>query len=435
MKPDEKRVDRRTFIGAAAVGGLVLAGCSMGERGGPGGAHLVVGPKTAPDGRKLRAGLVGCGGRGTGAAVNFLDAGPNLEIVALADLFQDRLDNCLAQLKEKKNVEIAEDRRFVGFDAYQKLLDTDIDIMIQATPPHFRPEHFAAAVEARKHVFMEKPLAVDPVGVRSVMATAERAGALGLCVVTGTQYRHQKSFIETYNRIQDGAIGDIVTARGYSLRSQLWYKEPREEWSEMEAMVRDWVNWCWLSGDHIVEQHIHGLDVLFWFTGQYPAKAMGMGGRARRVTGDQYDFFSVDYTYPDGIHVASRCRQIDGCYNDISRRVVGTRGSTNCQDTILDPEGKVVWKYEGEDEDNSPYVQEHIDLVTAIRNDEPVNDAPATAKSTLAAIMARESAYTGLEVAWDELMESDMRLGPTQYALGPVDVEKSVPVPGRVAES
>ncbi len=431
---DTRRVDRRTFIGAAAAGGLLLAGCSAGESNRAGGAHLEVGPRTAPDGPKLRAGLVGCGGRGTGAALDFLDAGPHLEIVALADLFQDRLETCLQQLKEKKNVEIAENRRFVGFDAYQQLLDTDIDIMIQATPPHFRPQHFEGAVQARKHIFMEKPLAVDPTGVRSVLATAERAGALGLCVVTGTQYRHQKSFIETYNRIQDGAIGDIVTARGYSLRSQLWYKEPREEWSEMESMVRDWVNWCWLSGDHIVEQHIHGLDVLFWFTGQYPAKAMGMGGRARRVTGDQYDFFSVDYTYPDGIHVASCCRQIDGCANNISRFVVGTRGSTNCQDTIFDPAGKVVWKYEGED-DNSPYVQEHIDLVTAIRNGTPVNDAPATARSTLAAIMARESAYSGLEVAWDELMESDMRLGPTEYVLGPVEMKKSVPVPGRLGKS
>ncbi|MEJ2146854.1 MAG: Gfo/Idh/MocA family oxidoreductase [Acidobacteriota bacterium] len=427
--PDDRRVDRRSFIGTAAAGGLLLAGCSLGEHGRPGAAHLVAGPTTAPDGRRLRAGLVGCGGRGTGAALNFLDAGANLEIVALADLFQDRLETCREQLETRKNVEIAGDRRFVGFDAYRKLLDTDIDILIQATPPHFRPEHFQAAVQARKHVFMEKPLAVDPVGVRSILATAERASALGLCVVTGTQFRHQKSFIETFNRIQDGAIGQVVTARGYSLRNQLWYKEPRKEWSEMEAMVRDWVNWCWLSGDHIVEQHIHGLDTLFWFTGAYPVKAMGLGGRARRVTGDQYDFFAVDYTYPDGIHVESRCRQIDGCANKISRWVIGTKGSTNCRDTIFDREGKVVWRYEGEN-DNSPYVQEQIDLVTAIRNGTPVNDAPATARSTLAAIMARESAYSGLEVAWDELMESDMRLGPTEYALGPVDIERKVPIPG-----
>ncbi len=426
-------VDRRTFIQAASAGGLWLAGCGRGSRETSPARHLTAGPRTAPDGPTLRAGLVGCGGRGTGAALNFLDAGPNLEIVALADLFQDRLDACRKQLKEKRHVDVAGDRCFVGFDAFRKLLDGDMDILIQATPPHFRPEHFAAAVRARKHVFLEKPLGVDPVGVRSILETAERAEALGLCVVTGTQFRHQTSFIETYNRVQEGAIGDIVAARGYSLRGQLWYRERRPEWSDMEAMLRDWVNWCWLSGDHIVEQHIHGLDVLFWFTGQYPTRAMGMGGRWQRVTGDQYDFFAVDFTDPQGIHVASRCRQMDGCTNEISRWVVGTHGSTNCENTIFTRDGEIAWKYEEPpgQPDNSPYVQEHIDLVTAIRTGPPVNEASSTARSTLAAIMARESAYSGLEVAWDELMESDQRLGPTEYAFGPVEMDRTVPAPGQ----
>jgi predicted dehydrogenase len=396
---------------------------------------MAVGPKQAPDGEPIRAGLIGCGGRGTGAAGNFLDSGPNLQLVALADVFQDRLDNCRQQLKAERGVEIADNMCFTGFDAYQKLLETDVNYVIQATPPHFRPQHFEAIVQARKNVFLEKPLGVDPVGVRAIMATAERADAFELCVGTGTQFRHQPSFIETFNRVQDGAIGEILAARGYSLRGQLWYKVPQPEWSEMEAMMRDWVNWQWLSGDHIVEQHIHGLDVMFWFTGQFPKKAVGEGGRARRVTGDQFDFFSVDYEMDNGIHIDSRCRQIDGCTNNISRWVLGTKGYTNCQDTIFAHDGSVVWTYKGgeaggDSEDNSPYVQEHIDLIAAIRTGNRVNEAAATAKSTLGAVMARETAYTGLEVTWDEMMESTQRLGPTEYALGPVDINKAVPVPG-----
>lgn len=425
---------RRAFLGSLAVAGAALAACSGGEK--PTSAvALKPGPKTAPDGPPLKAGLIGCGGRGTGAALNFLEAGPNLRITALADVFQDRLDDCRRNLKERAGVEVPEAHCFVGFDAYQKLIDSGVDIVLHATPPHFRPQHFQAAVEARKHVFMEKPVAVDPVGVRSVKATAEKADAFGLSVVTGTQYRHQKSFIETYNRIADGAIGDLVAARAYSLRGQLWYKVPQEGWSEMEAMIRDWVNWQWLSGDFIVEQHIHGLDIMYWFTGDHPVKAIGMGSRARRVTGDQYDFFSVDYELANGLHIHSMSRQIDGCTNNISRWVLGTKGYTNCVDTIFSLDGKEIWKYGQNDgnnpeEDNSPYVQEHIDLVTSIRTGNPVNEAAVTANSTLIAIMGRVSAYTGLEVTWDEVMNSDLRLGPTEYAWGPVPIKAEVPVPG-----
>jgi len=443
MKADDEKIfggfSRRDFMGAAALGSAILAGCSTGQQ--PAGQQslgpkYVIGPKQAPDGEPIRAGLIGCGGRGTGAAMDFLNAGPNLQIVAMADMFEDHIQQCRQHLKEQKGVEVADDHCFIGFDAYQKLLATDINLVIQATPPHFRPMHFEAAVEARKHVFMEKPVAVDPVGVRSIMATAEKADAFGLCVATGTQFRHMKSFIENYNRVQDGAIGEIVAARGYSLRGQLWYKVPQPGWSQMEAQLRDWVNWNWLSGDHIVEQHIHGIDVLFWFTGAFPVKAVAVGGRARRVTGDQYDYFSNDWELDSGIHMVTVCRQIDGCTNNISRWVMGTKGYTNCEDTIFNHKGEVVWTYEpeknqsGENIDNSPYVQEHIDLVMAIRTGNRINEAARTAKSTLGAIMARESAYTGLEVTWDELMKSDLRLGPTTYAMGPTGIEAKVPVPG-----
>ncbi len=438
----ESGLDRRTFIGAAAAAGLALAACGSTPESVPLGLgpKRVPGPGQAPDGPALKAGLVGCGGRGTGAAENFLSAGPSLQLVALGDVLEDRLADCRNNLKQKKGVEIADGNCFVGFDAFQKVLESGIDIVILATPPHFRPEHFAAAVQARKHVFMEKPVAVDPPGARSIMESAEKAEAFGLKVATGTQRRHERSYIETYNRVVDGAIGEIVAARCYWNQSQLWYKTRQEGWSDMEYMIRDWVNWHWLSGDHIVEQHVHNIDVINWFTNSHPVRAVGFGARARRVTGDQYDYFSVDFELDNGTHVHSMCRQVDGCANNVSEFVVGTRGSSNCKDTIFGPDGKAVWKYGEGDEraaekDNSPYVQEHIDLVTAIRQDQPLNEAHNTAVSTLTAIMGRISAYSGLETTWEEMMASPLRLGPTEYAMGPVPVEAVVPVPGSAPES
>lgn len=447
MRDEEKRqetgLNRRHFIGTAAVAGAFLAACSSGSQEAEQtslGPKVEPGPKTAPEGAPIKAGLIGCGGRGTGAALNFLEAGTGLELVAMADVFQDRIDGCRSQLKEQKGVEVPDESCFVGFDAYQRLLDSGVDYVILATPPHFRAEQFRAAVEARKNIFMEKPVAVDPIGARSIMETAERADALGLKVATGTQRRHQRSYIETYNRIMDGAIGEIIAARCYWNQGQLWYKEQEKGWSDMEWMIRDWVNWCWLSGDHIVEQHVHNIDVINWFTNSHPVKAVGMGGRARRVTGDQYDFFSIDYQLDNGVHVLSQCRQVDGCANNVSEFVVGTRGASNCRDTIYGPKGDVVWNWKPEEPPtegatydtgpDSPYVQEHIDLVTAIRNGTPLNEAKNTAVSTLVAIMGRISAYTGQETAWDEMMVSDMRLGPTEYELGPVEMKPVVPVPG-----
>jgi len=444
-KNQETGLNRRHFFEAAAVAGAVLAACTGGapveEKPISLGPKMELGPKVAPDGEPIKAGLIGCGGRGTGAAVNFLDAGPNLQVVALADVFKDRVDDCRKQLKEQKSVEVPDDKCFTGFDAYKQLLESGVDYVIIATPPHFRPMQFQAAVEARKNVFMEKPVAVDPVGARSIMDSAEKAKALGLKVATGTQRRHQRPYIEVYNRVMDGAIGEIVAARAYWNQSQLWFKERAKGWSDMEWMIRDWVNWCWLSGDHIVEQHIHNLDVINWFTNSHPAKAVGMGGRARRVTGDQYDFFSVDYEMQNGIHMMSMCRQIDGCVNNVSEFLVGSKGSTNCADTIWGPNGEVVWSFKDQKpaeqggaevaEPNSPYVQEHIDLVTAIRQNKPINEAANTAVSTLTAIMGRVAAYTGKEVTWDEMMASTMKLGPETYELGKSPlINVVIPVPG-----
>jgi len=447
-KERESSLDRRTFIGTEDVAGAVFAACGGGvEKTARLGEAIEPGPKTAPDGPVIKAGLIGCGGRGTGAAGNFLEAGPNLELVAMADVFQDRVDSCRAKLKEHAGIEVAEDQCFSGFDAYNQLLAIDgIEYIIIATPPHFRPAQFKAAVEARKNVFMEKPVAVDPVGARSIMETAERADAFGLKVATGTQRRHQRHYIDAYNEVMNGVIGPIVSARCYWNMGQLWFKEHQEGWSDMEWMIRDWVNWCWLSGDHIVEQHVHNIDVVNWFTNSHPVSAVGMGGRARRVTGDQFDFFSIDYELDNGVHVASMCRQVDGCANNVSEALVGTKGTAlldSKEGKILDSKGQTIWEgvqtqVEGEAYDsgaNNPYVQEHIDLVTAIRTEAALNEAKNTAVSTLTAIMGRISAYTGAQTTWDEMMGSDLKLGPTEYELGDVPLEAVPAVPGTAKEA
>ncbi len=438
------RISRRNFLGTTATAGLttltipaLITGCSS-EKGKKE-VKVLTFLDQAPDGPELKAGLIGCGGRGTGAAIDFLNAGPNLKITALCDVFQDKITSCREELKKQKGVEIADEKCFLGFDGAQKVIDSGVDIIILATPPQFRPEHFALAVDARKHVFMEKPVCVDPVGGRSVIATARKAQGLQLSVVTGTQRRHQRDYVATYKNVAEGMIGDIVSANCYWNQDKLWHRDLNKDWSEMEYMIRDWVNWSWLSGDHIVEQHVHNLDVIHWFTGKVPVKAVAFGSRLRRVTGDQYDNFSVDYVYDNSMHVHSMCRQINGCVNNVSEQVSGTKGYSNCRNTIWDAAGKEIWKYEypaaddgtpGTEVKISPYVQEHIDLVTAIRTGTVINEAETTAVSTLVAIMGRISAYTGKEVTMEEIMNSDLKLGPKIFAMGPVEVSKEVPLAG-----
>lgn len=437
---EETTFTRRKFIGAMAAAGTVALACSKTKKA----EGLPPMLETAPDGPVLKAGLIGCGGRGTGAALNFLDSGPHLAVTALGDVFADRLNSARSRIEKKSGEKIADEKCFLGFDAFEKVIDSGVDIVILATPPHFRPLQFAAAVNAKKHVFMEKPVCVDPVGARSIIESAERAEAFGLSVVTGTQRRHQRSYVETYKQILNGAIGDIVSANCYWNGGQLWYKLRKPGWSEMEWMIRDWVNWCWLSGDHIVEQHVHNLDVIHWFTGKHPVKALGFGSRERRVTGDQYDFFSVDFVLDDGRHFHSMCRQITGCTNNVSETVQGAKGycftKSNHVAKIYNRDGSAVWEFkprmkiddEGKEVPNEkdPYVQEHTDLVTAIRTGVPFNEAKNTAISTLAAVMGRISAYTGREVTWEEMMNSDLRLGPTSYSLGAVNIPAVVPIPG-----
>ncbi|RPI41943.1 MAG: gfo/Idh/MocA family oxidoreductase, partial [Bacteroidetes bacterium] len=388
----------------------------------------------------LKAGVVGCGGRGSGAALDWLNAGNDLTVVAAADVFQDRIDDFRKKLKEEKNVEIDDSRCFIGFDAYKRLLETDVDVVILATPPYFRPEHFQACVQARKHVFMEKPVAVDPVGARAVMAASKMAEAAGLCVVTGTQRRHSWNYQNVLARIRAGMIGEIVSSNVYWNQSKLWHREMQSGWTEMEFMIRDWVNWIWLSGDHLIEQHIHNIDVSNWFLGKAPVEAVGMGSRQRRVTGDCYDNFSVDFVYDNKVHMNSMCRQINDCANNVSEYLRGTEGYTDCGKTIWDAGGNVLYEYaeqvdeNGDSVDNSDYVQEHIDLVTAIRTGNQIVEAEETARVNLTAIMGREAAYTGKLVTWDEMMSSGLKLGPEgDLAMGPVNIKSMVPVPGSAA--
>ncbi|TVR73840.1 MAG: gfo/Idh/MocA family oxidoreductase [Marinilabiliales bacterium] len=442
MTQMQNPLSRRKFLGnAAAIGAIgavssaaLLSSCSRKPK-----YSAPVFPDRAPDGPVLRAGLIGCGGRGTGAAVNFLDAGPNLQITALGDVFQHRIDQCREELRNSRGVEIPGANCFTGFDAYKGVIDSDIDIVLLCEPPHFRPLTFEYAVQARRHIFAEKPVGVDPVGVRSVMASGRMAESAGLNVVVGTQRRHQRDYVKTFEMVKNGTIGDIISANCYWNQGTLWFTRWQEGWSDMEAMVRDWYNWHWLSGDHIVEQHIHNIDIVNWFVGKHPDKAVGFGGRHSRPTGNQYDFFSVDFGYDDGRHMHSMCRQIDGCANNISELVFGTKGYTNASNTIWDYDGNVVWRYQypvGEDGQSTgrvavnPYDQTHINLVTAIRTNSYINETQNICEANMVAIMGRVSAYTGRQTTWEEMMNSNMRLGPSVYEMGPVDVPRVPPVPG-----
>ena len=400
-------VSRRHFLASGtAAAGMVL------------GAPAILGQDAN---RKIKVGVVGVGGRGTGAARNSMDA-YGTEIAAVADLYEDRIKTA------RKNFRVPKEKCFVGFDAFQKLLETDVDYVILATPPHFRPEHFEACVKAGKHVFMEKPVAVDAPGIRRVIAAGKVAKEKGLSVVSGTQRRHEKKYLETVKRVQDGAIGDIVAGRCYWCMGTLWVRERQTEQTDTDWMIRNWLYFTWLSGDHIVEQHIHNLDVINWFLGSTPVIARGMGGRQVRTDpkfGNIFDHHAIDYEYPGGVHVFSMCRQIAGCWNDVSEHVVGTKGKANCGGRI---EGANAWRFKGPN--NKPYVQEHRDLIDSIREGKAINEAERVAESTLTAIMGREASYSGKLIKWDELMRSEKRLGPEKYEFGPFPV-KPVRTPGK----
>ena len=391
----------------------------------------------ADNGKEIKVGIVGCGGRGSGAIENVFAAADGITIVAMGDTCADRLNGLRDDIRNNHGQEVPEENCFIGFDAYKKVIDSGIDYVILATPPAFRPEHYKYAVEKGVHSFLEKPVCVDPKGYRTVMAAAKQAKAKNLVTVCGTQRHHERQYVEAFQKISEGLIGEITGGNVYWNQPMLWYRTREKGWSDMEWMIRDWVNWTWLSGDHIVEQHVHNIDVFLWMSGLKVKQATGFGSRQRRITGDQYDNFSVDFECENGVHFHSMCRQIDGCSNGIGEIIYGTKGSWNSFDhEIKDLNGNVIWKYDKEADEkkfalHDPYTLEHVDGINHIRRGEGHDEATGCAISCLAGIMGREAAYTGKTITWDEMSQSEQSLVPENPQMGPMDMSKyKVPVPG-----
>ncbi|HEY3861023.1 MAG TPA: Gfo/Idh/MocA family oxidoreductase [Verrucomicrobiae bacterium] len=387
-------------------------------------ASLAPGVFAAGD-ETLKLALIGCGGRGSGACDQALSTKGPLKLVAMADAFKDRLDSSYDSLKKAHDdrVDVPEENKFIGFDAYQHAIAL-ADVVILATPPGFRPMQFEEAVKQNKHIFMEKPVAVDGPGVRKVLAAAAEAKKKNLKVAVGLQRHHQKPYIETIKRLQDGAIGDMVDMRAYWNDSGVWV-HPRKEVetmlghapTEMEYQMKNWYYFVWLCGDHIVEQHIHNLDVINWVKGAHPVSVRGMGGR-QVLTGIDYgeifDHHCNEYIYPDGSRLLSQCRHIPGCWTDVSEHVQGNKGK--CDISRYKIEGDNAWSFSG-DPGKNPYQQEHDDLFDAIRNDKPYCEtADYGAYSTMTAIMGRMATYCGKEVTWDDALNSELNTFPNVLA-------------------
>jgi len=382
---------------------------------------------------KLKAGLIGVGGRGTGAVDNLLTGNENVEVVAMADTFEDHLEKNLARLKERKfgdRVKVDAEHRFVGFDAYKKLVASEIDIVMLCTPPGYRPEHFEAAVNAGKHIFCEKPIATDPVGVRRFLAAVKKAEEKKLTVVSGAQRRSATDYIETVRKIQDGAIGDIVALYSTYLSGPVMHAKSREaKWGDMEWQHRNWYSFLWICGDQIVEQHFHNIDFMNWVMGGHPAQVVASGGVAWRpheeLYGNIYDHMSSDFVYPNGVHLSSHCRQYPASLPD------GTKLYRRVNDLIVGAKGRSSGDDMGTKGINSQ-VQEHINMVNSILGQGPyLNHGVEVAESTMTCIMARESAYSGLEITWDMIMQSQQDLQPKAFGYDQKMEAPPLPVPGQ----
>ncbi len=420
MKPT---INRRSFLGTTTFAGASLAASSLFAQNAAGGE------------KKLKVGLIGCGGRGNGALKDFTDAakilGFEVELTATADAFKDKAEAA------GKKMGLPAERCFDGFDGYQKVIATDCQYVLMATPPAFRPLHFAAAVEAGKHCFIEKPVAVDPVGARSVIATGEKAAAKGLAVVTGTQRRHQEGYLRNKALIDAGAIGKIKGGVVQWNGTVPWIKPRNNGESDASYLARNWLNFNELSGDHIVEQHVHNLDVAVWFLGKLPVTAVGFGGRARRQTGNMFDFFSVDFDFGDDVHIHSQCRQITGTYGRVGELFTGTEGVCYGGGKLT---GKEVSIPEIKLDSDSAMVQEHVDMIRGVMTGKPLNHSKRIAEVTMVAIMGRISAYTGEIIRWSDLMENqnspyyNLACSPAaiDFEKGTVKMPAEVPpIPGR----
>jgi len=455
MKKKETKLSRRAFLSNAAIigasgslgAGSLLTSCAGRNNENkltplrPSGEIYIPDlPDKAIDGKPVKAALVGCGARGSGAAMNFLNAGDDLSIVACADLFKYRMDNFRQILKERKNIVIADDRCFLGFDAYKIVCELpDVDVVLIATPSGFHPEHLKYAISQGKHVFCEKAACVDAVGYRTFMMGVKQAQTQGLCIIMGTHRHHQRGYVESYRKVQEGYIGRITSANVYHNQAGMTPAGRNPEWTDMEFMFRNIFHWKWLTGDHVIDQLTHYMDVFTWFSHLKPLRVLAFGSRLRETCGDIYDNFSVDFIYEGGVHVHGMTRQIDDCHNQLGEIIQGTKGvwsSMGGEFTIEDLDGNMVWKYDEEAakaqfKQHDPYTLEHINLVNHIRSGKVVNRGEITATASMACVMARESAYTGKMYSWDEMTQSDLNVMPSELTLGNVDMSKyTIPVPG-----
>ncbi|UCC22110.1 MAG: Gfo/Idh/MocA family oxidoreductase [Planctomycetota bacterium] len=413
-------VSRRGFIKATAAAGMAAV---------LGGQERLF----AAGSDKIRVGLIGCGGQGTRDTISCLQSATGVELVAMGDLFRDRVDESLKKLKGEEisgKVKVTPEKCFVGFDAYKKVIASDVDMVLIVTPPHFHPQQVKAAIEAGKHVFMEKPGAVDPAGVRTLIAASELAEQKKLSIVAGTQRRHEAHYIEIMKRIGRGDIGEIVGGQVYWNGGDMvgyWTYYEKGGMSDMEWQCRNWPWFTWLGGDHIVEQHVHNVDIMHWAMGSHPVQVMGMGGRAVRKEGNIFDHFAIEYEFANGVRILGMCRQINGCHTRVGERFVGTKGVADGRGKI---EGQNAYVYPGESPD--PYVQEQADLIASIRQGKPINEGRNVAESTMSAIMGRMSAYTGRALKWDWAMNaSKLDYTPPSYDFDIDFPARPVPVPGK----
>ncbi|MFT4155983.1 Gfo/Idh/MocA family protein [Parafilimonas sp.] len=372
----------------------------------------------------IKIALIGCGGRGTGAATQALSTKQNVQLVAMADAFKNRLDdsynNILEALEDKKSrVQVKEENKFIGFDAYKKAMAL-ADVVILATPPGFRPIHFEEAINQNKHVFMEKPVATDPAGIQRVLAAAEKAKAQKRNVVVGLQRRYQTSYRELMKRVQDGAIGDITSAQAWWNNDGVWVHPRQAGWTEMEYQMRNWYYFVWLCGDHITEQHIHNLDVINWAKNAYPVRAQGMGGREVRVGkdyGEIFDHHFVEFHYADGTILNSQCRHQKGTMSKVDELLIGTKGKVFCDAaSIKDNKGGLIYQFDKKNE-NQPYQNEHDELFDAIAKGEyKFWDAERGAKSTMTSILGRMATYSGQMIEWDKAINSGISIMPSTFS-------------------
>ena len=416
-------VTRRTFIKSASVAAGALAAAQASITG-----------AWAAGSDEIRIGLIGAGGRGTGAVQNAIKSSKGVRLVAMAELFPDRLADSRKTLADKVGAAatVPNDRAFTGLDGYKSVLQSDANYIILATPPGFRPEHLKASVEAGKHIFTEKPVAVDGPGIKTCLSLVDVAAQKKLLVGCGLQRHHQQGYLDTIARIHDGAIGDIVAARAYWNQGALWNRGRKPEWSDTEWQLRNWYYFTWLCGDHIVEQHVHNIDVVNWAMKAHPVRAMGTGGRQVRTGpewGHIYDHFAVDFEYENGVHLFSMCRQQEGTAGSVSEALVGSKGTCQVNDyRITGPSAFDGGSIKRKELD--PYQQEHTDFIASIRKGEPVSDLKWVTESTASAIMGREAAYTGKVVTFDDIVNSTTVLAPPSIDLSAALPTPPVPMPG-----